>query len=244
MRSCHAGMCRSTISTGVVGHAPPAVTCVTPICDVRHISSSGSGMGSGRGVHAPQRRASSTTRALVGPSPRKSSRMKGSVFAWSSHTPRPQNRQMPTAVRRQCQQSTLVSPHPLSMLPRLVDRRLQSTPLERVAHDLIESLAVQAECRTGVLAMTLAVRGTFRKRDLAEVRPGAHRSDDRPLADDVDPSGPDRVERVGPLPARRSCRRGSQLPSSRASRARRALRYRVSRTPACRGARPSSAAST
>ena len=64
-------------------------------------------MGSGRGVHAPQWSASSTTSACVGPSPRNSSRMNGCVLAWSSHTPRPQNRHTPTAVRRQCQQSIL-----------------------------------------------------------------------------------------------------------------------------------------
>ena len=145
------------------------VTRSTSMCDARHTSSSGSGIGSGRGVHAPHRRASSTTRAWVGPSPRKSSRMKGSVFAWSSHTPRPQKRQTPIAVRRQCQQSILADPpdlvdqccHVLSTgtfnLPTLNAWRTTRSNPSRSSRN----------ARSGVLATMLAVLGTSRRRAIS-----------------------------------------------------------------------------
>ena len=104
---------------------------------------SGSGIGSIRSVHPPQRKASSTTSAWVDPVPRKSSRMKGSVFAWSSQTPRPQNRHTPTAVRRQCQQSMDPLYHALNAAMSFGGSF--NTRVERVPNHTIEPLSGKSE---------------------------------------------------------------------------------------------------
>src|SRR5207247_2078819 len=89
------------------------------------------------------------TRALVTSLVLNSSRMYGWVWTWSSQMPRPQKRQVPTAVRLQCQQSILRYPpwFVRSMLPRSFLRhgRIEGALAERVRHHAIESLAVQTE---------------------------------------------------------------------------------------------------
>ena len=179
------------------------VTCVTSQCDVRHTSSSGSGIGSGRRVHPPHRRASSTTRAFVGPSPRKSSRMKGSVFAWSSHTPRPQNRQTPRLCADSANNPSLAPLRLRSMLPSLIGRRFERATLERLAHDLDRTL----HDPDGMPA-----RASSRSRSQSGERPGARRShqvvpaaearDDRAVPDDIDATGSDREESIPDRPLR------------------------------------------
>jgi hypothetical protein len=66
------------------------------------------GMGWGRGRHVPHWTASSTTRpsALLRTSDRLTSNRYGPNRAWSSHSPREQNRQAPRAALAQNQQST------------------------------------------------------------------------------------------------------------------------------------------
>ena len=83
----------------------------TPHDRVRQ-SSSGMGTGCGRGRHVPQWSASSTTRPSVRLRAvlRCTSNRYGPKRAWSSQTPRPQNRHVPRAAFAQNQQSTEDSP--------------------------------------------------------------------------------------------------------------------------------------
>src|SRR6266511_4139588 len=75
-------------------------------------SSSGIGTGCGRGRHVPHCTSSSTTSpsARLRASLRCTSRRYGPNLAWSSHSPRPQNRHSPRAALAQNQHNTLCAP--------------------------------------------------------------------------------------------------------------------------------------
>ena len=86
---------------------------------------------------------------------------------------------------------------PRSMLPRLVGRRLQGAPVERLSHDQVEPLAIETERPNGRPRDHARRPGNVAQQgDLAEVAAGALRPDDRPVTDDVDLAGSDREERV------------------------------------------------
>src|SRR5258705_6600816 len=89
--------------------------------------------------------ASSTTRARRVASWRKSSRMNGRVLAWFSHTARPQNRQVATAVRRQCQQSMPHRGIPLLVIEAAVDGYVgvEVAAAERVGDGGGEAISVE-----------------------------------------------------------------------------------------------------
>src|SRR5205085_10011738 len=67
--------------------------------------------------------------------------MYGCVSTWSSQMPRPQNRHVPTAVRRQCQQSMLLPSVRLD--PAQAHLRLQRALPEGVADERVEALPVE-----------------------------------------------------------------------------------------------------
>ena len=147
-------LCRRSRNTRDIGHLHFGDVCHVPQ------SSSGRSNGSGRGLHAPQYSASSTTSTFVISLLLNTSRMNGCVWVWSSHIPRPQKRQVPTAVLLQCQQST--SSERLQWAQArsgdafgLRVPRLKASPISRS-----KPSRSSRNARTGVRAFTVAVRGT------------------------------------------------------------------------------------
>lgn len=140
-------------------------------------------MGSGLGVQAPQKSASSTTSARVTSPPRKVSRMYGCVWTWSSQSPRPQNRQAPIAVRLQCQQSMWLvlsqrwpAPRNGLVMERSVGRLawVKGASLEGAGNELVETLTIQP-VRPGQRGRTDGGRpgAIGQEGDLSEIRSGA-----------------------------------------------------------------------
>src|SRR3954447_23200740 len=66
--------------------------------------------------------------------------MNARVWMWFSQIPRPQNRQTPRAVFRQCQQSTSVP-----LLDRVVGGAADSAAMEAAGDELLEGRSIQAE---------------------------------------------------------------------------------------------------
>ena len=133
------------------------------------------------------------------------------------------------------------------MLPRLVDRRLQGASLERLAHDLVESFAIETErpdgCPRDHARRSRNVPKQARSRRSA--LPGPKAADDRAVSDHVDLTriGSRRTHRR-PLPCSPSVSPGAaRHPRSVLEELGELLRAERRERPASRGARPSSAAS-
>src|SRR5712692_457691 len=126
--------------------------------------------------------------------------MYGCVSAWSAQMPRPQKRQVPTAVFLQCQQSMkdwpllvrLVLPHGVGS-----DHRIERPFLERLPNESVEAFSLQSKEPHRRRSNHGGRPGHVQQQgDLAEVRSGPHLPLEFTALDDVDPTGTDRVEGI------------------------------------------------
>src|SRR6266498_260267 len=119
--------------------------------------------------------------------------------------PRPQKRQTPTAVLRQCQQS--MSEWPPStrgsvfLYPVQGDHWIQRSLVERVPDHLVESIAAQPEGANGRDRPDgCRSRDVQEESDLPEVATRTHRPDGRTVVSHLDLSGADGIEGISFLP--------------------------------------------